>query len=53
MTPHQVHRAVARATGEDLAIIETFGFSLVDDDPPSEADVPGQVLEWDALPDGT
>ncbi len=46
MTPAQLQRAVARATGEDLAVIATRGFSLVTDETPSEDDIPGQVVDW-------
>ncbi len=48
MTTQQLQRAVARATGEDLAVIAARGFSLVLDETPSEDDIPGQVIDWDA-----
>ena len=48
MTPAQLQRAVARATGEDLAVIAALGFSLVIDETPSEDDIPGQFVDWEA-----
>ncbi len=51
MTLSQLHRAVARATGDDLATIAALGFSLVTDDTPSEDDLPGQTIDWDAWPE--
>ena len=48
MTPAQLQRAVARATGEDLAVITARGFSLVTDETPSEDDIPGQFVDWEA-----
>ncbi len=47
MTQAQLHRAVARATGDDLATIAQLGFHVVTDDAPSEDDVPGQIVDWD------
>ncbi len=47
MTQSQLHRAVARATGDDLATIAQYGFSLVTDDVPTEDDVLGQTVDWD------
>lgn len=49
MTEGELHRAVAAATGEDLSVIAARGFQLVDDEPPSEADLPGQTVDWDDL----
>lgn len=52
MTPQDLDRAVATATGEDLSAIRQRGFSLadpleVDFDP--EPDVrPPQTVDWDA-----
>ncbi len=42
-----LHRAIARATGEDLTTIVAYGFHLVVEDDPSEDDLPGQVVDWD------
>jgi hypothetical protein len=50
MTTAELHLAVARATGEDISTIEAMGFSVMDDAPPSENDVPGQMVDWDELP---
>jgi len=49
MTIQQLQRAVARATGEDRAVIAARGFSLVIDETPSEDDVPGRIVDWDDL----
>jgi hypothetical protein len=49
MTSAELHRAVARATGEEITTIEAMGFSLMDDEPPSENDVPGQMVDWETL----
>lgn len=47
MTSAQLHRAIARATGEDLTTIAAYGFHLLVEDDPSEDDLPGQVVDWD------
>lgn len=51
MTASELNRAVAEVTGEDVRLIEKMGFSLVDDEPPSENDVSGQIIDWDDLPE--
>lgn len=51
MKSFELHRAVARATGEDVSVIAALGFNLVDEEPPSESDVPGQIVDWDDLPE--
>lgn len=55
MSPRELHRAVARATGESVARIERLGFRLAEseatdaqmdaDDEESEP----QFIDWDAL----
>jgi hypothetical protein len=51
MTRSCVERAVVRATGESLAIVQRLGFSVIEpqvnlsDDPPAK---PG-IVDWDAL----
>lgn len=47
MTDRQLHRAIAQATGDDLATIAAHGFQLVSDEVPSEDDLPGQTVDWD------
>ena len=49
MTQAQLHRAIARATGDDLATIAHLGFHIVTDDAPSEDDIPDQTVDWDDL----
>ena len=49
MTSRDLHRAVARATGEDLDTIAALGFSLLDDDGPAEDDLVERFLDWDEL----
>jgi hypothetical protein len=53
MTKRDVHRAVARVTGESLHTIHQFGFSLVlADDAPGDADyveASPQIVDWDQL----
>ena len=53
MTPSQLNRAVARATGESIATIRRRGFSIVDV-PASgdfgEAATP-QFVDWEAIDD--
>ena len=50
MTTRQLHRAISRATGEDVDLIAHRGFSLVDEEtPPAEDDWERVALDWDAL----
>jgi len=50
MTARDLHRAVARATGEDVETIALRGFSLVDDGPhPEDDDLVERFLDWDEL----
>jgi hypothetical protein len=53
MTNRDVHRAVARVTGESLSTIQRFGFSLVSaDQGPSDADyleASPQIVDWDQV----
>jgi len=52
MTQHQLHRAVARATGESLATIRSLGFGIADPDEvgydPEPAHRP-RIVDWDRL----
>lgn len=48
MSPHQLNRAVAHATGESLSTIRSRGFSLLALELPDE-DTGPQVLDWDAV----
>lgn len=53
MTTRDLHRAVARATGEDVETIATRGFSLVDDGThPEDDDLVERFLDWDELEAG-
>jgi len=54
MTPCQLHRAVARATGEDIGTIRHMGFSVADpeqvrfDPEPSEVRaIEDRIIDWD------
>lgn len=47
MTTQELHRAVARATGEEVALIADRGFSLVDDDSPPDDELQDRFLDWD------
>jgi hypothetical protein len=53
MSSGDIHRAVARATGESVRAIKQFGFSLVAPDqvPPEEVvdDAGPQFIDWDEL----
>ncbi len=50
MTLEQLNAAVARATGEDIAVIAGRGFNLVDDRPPtSNEEWEEFALDWDQL----
>lgn len=50
MTTRQLQAAVARATGEDGALIAQRGFSLVDEEIPlSDDDWELFALDWDEL----
>ena len=53
MSPHEVNRAVARATGESIATIERLGFHLAETDlPRTDADdeeFGPYVIDWDSL----
>jgi hypothetical protein len=49
MTTTQLHRAIARATGEDVDLIAARGFSLVGDDPLELDDLPAGPIDWDEL----
>jgi hypothetical protein len=46
MTQAQLHRAVARATGESIRTIHRIGFSLLADDGEDREPL---VVDWDAL----
>ena len=48
MTQAQLHRSVARATGEDVDLIACRGFSLVDEEVPlASEDWEELALDWD------
>lgn len=47
MTTQDLHRAVARATGEDIETIAARGFSLVDDGTAADDDLVERFLDWD------
>ena len=53
MTQRELHRAIARATGESMRTIQQFGFSALEDQAPlGEAEMPDakpQVVDWDQL----
>jgi hypothetical protein len=50
MTQTELHRAIARATGDDVDLIARRGFSLLEDEPPaSEDDLAALVVDWDQL----
>ena len=50
MTQTELHRAISRATGEDVDLVARRGFSLVDDEAPLvEDDLELLTLDWDAI----
>lgn len=50
MTTQQLHRAVSRATGEDVDLIARRGFSLVEDKAPlADDNWAAMALDWDQL----
>lgn len=49
MTARDLHRAVARATGEEIETIAHRGFSLVDDDGTLDEELQERFLDWDEL----
>jgi len=49
MTSQELHRAVARATGEDPELIARRGFSLVDEEPAADDELLGRFLDWDEM----
>ena len=50
MTQTELHRAISRATGEDVDLVARWGFSLVDDkEPLAEDDLESLTLDWDAV----
>ena len=53
MSPREVHRAVARATGESIATIKRLGFLLADPETPVNdadgEDLGPYVIDWDSL----
>lgn len=52
MTQQQLDRAVAQATGESLATVRRYGFSLGTPlailDPDADEQAPPQTVDWDA-----
>ena len=50
MTQSQLNQAVSRATGDDFVVIDSRGFSLVDDEcPVQEDDLQALVVDWDRV----
>lgn len=50
MTKSQLHRAVARATGDDCEVIMYRGFSLVDEESPlHDDDIEALIADWDQI----
>lgn len=50
MTQTELHRAVSRATGDDVETIARRGFSLVEDESPvSEDNLLALIVDWDQL----
>lgn len=50
MTQNQLIRAVSRATGEDFDLIDSRGFSLVDDELPLQNDdLEALMIDWDQM----
>lgn len=53
MSPKNLERAVARATGESRREVRRRGFGLADlfdvDFDPEPDDLPPQIVDWDAL----
>ena len=50
MTKSQLHRAVARATGDDHHVIMYRGFSLVDEESPlHDDDIEALIADWDQI----
>ena len=52
MTQQQLHRAVARATGESLATVRSLGFGIADPDVVCHDPEPsrrGRIVNWDRL----
>ena len=50
MTQSELHRAISRATGEDVDLVARRGFSLVDDEAPlADDDLDLLALNWDKL----
>lgn len=50
MTQTQINRAVSRATGEDFDLIDSRGFSLVDDELPLQNDdLEALMIDWDQI----
>ena len=50
MTQSQLNQAVSRATGDDFDVIDSRGFSLVDDEcPVQEDDLQALVVDWDRV----
>jgi len=54
MTQNQVHRAVAKATGESVGTIRQMGFSVADpghvrfdSEPPDIQDIEERIIDWD------
>ena len=50
MTQSQLNRAVSRATGDDFDVIDSRGFSLVDEDAPlQDDDLEALIVDWDHI----
>ena len=53
MNPNDLHRSLARKTGESVRTIKRLGFSLLKPEIPGNetdsVDLPPQVVDWDQL----
>jgi len=49
MTQTELHRAISRATGDDVEVIARRGFSLVDEDAPLDGELDELAIDWDRL----
>jgi hypothetical protein len=49
MTQTELHRAISRATGDDVEVIARRGFSLVDEDAPLDGELEELAIDWDLL----
>jgi len=56
MTTQELNAAIAKATGEDISLINNRGFSVVDplliDWDPEPNDMPASMIDWDSPYEG-